>query len=223
MPTTVSVREVGPVRQNPRVKDRDAGQSTRYGDKSVWFFADTTLQNPWDFLSNSAAVTTNLDAGDGLDLRSSNGFSVDNTATPTETIPRTATELAFEKKHAAPSGGCADSSDQYCGVQFSFWPAAVFADTARHRVIFVYSKQCRATPTGTPCAGGIGKGLGDGFGALDMTTGKVTRLTMTGAYPVASIEGTDPTLFFGAGDKAKIGGNAALVVDDKVYLYGKCD
>jgi hypothetical protein len=223
IPVTVSVREAGPIEQNPRVKDRDAGQSTRYGNKSVWFFADTTLQDPWGFLSNSAAVTTDLNASRGLDLRSSNGFTVADTATPTETIPRTASELAFEKQHAAPSGGCGGSPDTYCGVQFSFWPGAVFADPARHRVIFMYSKQCRATPAGTPCAGGIGKGLGTGFGALDMTTGRVTRLTMSGAGVVRSIEGTDPTLFFGSGDPASIGGNAALVVGASVYLYGKCD
>jgi hypothetical protein len=223
LPATVSVAEVGPIHQNPRVADRDAGQSTRYGDKSVWFFADTTLQNPWGFLSNSAAVTTNLNAGNGLDLRSSNGFTVANTATPGEVIPRTAAEIAFEKKHAAPAGGCAGSTDAYCGVQFSFWPGAVFADPARHRVIFMYSKQCRATPSGTPCAGGIGKGLGNGFGALDMTTGKVTRLVMTGAATVGSVEGTDPTLFFGSGDPASAGANASLVVDDNVYLYGQCD
>jgi hypothetical protein len=223
VPTTVSVREAGPIEQNPRVKDRDAGQSTRYGDRSVWFFADTTLQNPWGFLSNSAAVTTDLNAGHGLDLQSGNGFTVADHATPTETIPRTTSELAFEGKHAAPAGGCAGSADQFCGVQFSFWPGAVFADPARHRVIFMYSKQCRATPAGTPCAGGIGKGLGTGFGALDMTTGQVTRLKMSGAGTVDSVEGTDPTLFFGPSDPASIGGNAALVVDASVYLYGKCD
>jgi hypothetical protein len=222
LPSTVSVREMGAIKQNPRVADRDAGQSTLYGDKSVWFFADTTLQNPWGFLSNSAAATTNLNASNGLDLRSSNGFTVNNTATPPETIPRTAAELAFEKKHAAPSAGCKGSSDQYCGVQFSFWPAAVFSDPARHRVLFLYSKQCRAGQAGTPCAGGIGKGLGDGWGSLDMNTGRVSRLEPTDSKKVASVEGTDPTLFFGPGDKASVGGNAALVVDDTVYLYGQC-
>ncbi|MGX6608129.1 hypothetical protein ACWKSP_39315 [Micromonosporaceae bacterium Da 78-11] len=222
-PVTVSVKEMGPIRQNARVGGRDNGQSTKYGNRSVWIFDDTTLQKPWGFLSNSAAVTDDLDAGDGIDLRSSNGVTIDETSTPRETIPRTAAEKAFEKAHAAPAGGCAGSDDEYCGATFGFWPGPVVADQARHRVLFTYGKLCRGGRSGTPCSGSLGKGLGMGIAALDMNSGTVTRLEATGGPTVSSIEGKDATIFFGPGSKAAAGSGAALVVGDDAYLYGQCD
>jgi hypothetical protein len=223
VPATVSVTDMGAIRQNARVGGRDGGQSTLYGGHSVWIFADTTLQNPWGFLSNSAAATTDLDASDGLDLRSSNGATVDDSATPTETIPRTAAEKAFEKAHAAPQGGCKGSSDRYCGAIFGFWPGPIVSDPARHRVLFTYGKLCRGGQAGTPCSGSLGKSLGMGIAALDMGSGVVTRLAATGGATVSSVEGADPTLFFAPGSKAAAGSGAALVVGDDAYLYGQCD
>jgi hypothetical protein len=214
-PSGSSAKELGPIDQNARVAGRDNGQSTEYAGRSVWIFDDTTLKSPFGFLSNSAAVTTDQDASDGLDLRSGNGFTVDNAQTPTEVIPRTAAEKAFEKKH---SGTCATSTDQYCGAVFGFWPGPVFADVARHRVLFTYGKLCRGGKTGTPCSGPLGKGLGLGIAALDMKSGKVTRLSAGGSVP--SVEGADPTLFFGSGHS--FGGAAAVVRGDTVYLYGDC-
>ena len=213
IPRTVSATELGDLRQSARVGGRDGGQSTGYGDRSVWIFADTTLQNPWGFLSNSTAVTKDLNAADGIDL----------TETPVETVPRTEAEEAFEKTHRAPAGGCQGSSDQYCGAVFGFWPGPIVSDTDRHRVLFTYGKLCRGGTEGTPCSGPLGKGLGLGVGAIDMTTGTVTRLSATGGTTVRSPEGDDATIFFGPGDKHSAGGGAALVVGKDVYLYGQCD
>ena len=222
MPGLVSVKDLGPIRQNARVAGRDGGQSTRYGSKSVWIFNDTTLRDPWGFLSNSVAGTTDLDASDGIDLRSSNGFTVDDSHVPVETVPRTAAEVAFEKAHAAPAGGCQGSSDKFCGAIFGFWPGPILADPARHRVVFSYGKLCRGGQPGTTCSGSLGKGLGMGFGAIDMTTGTVTRLTVGGGAISASVEGNDPTIFFPAGSTGA-GSGAGLVVDGTAYLYGQCD
>ena len=221
-PTLVSVKDMGPIQQNTRVDGRDGGQSTGYGTKSVWIFADTTLRNPWGFLSNSVAGTTDLKASDGIDLRSSNGFTVDNSHPPVETVPRTATEIAFQKAHAAPPGGCPSSEDKFCGASFGFWPGPIFADPVRHRVLFTYGKLCRGGQPGTTCSGSLGKGLGMGLGAIDMTTGTVTRLTPSTGATTTSVEGTDPTIFFPPGAPSA-GSGAGLVVGQTIYLYGQCD
>jgi RNA polymerase sigma factor (sigma-70 family) len=215
-PASSSARVIGPITQNARVAGRDNGQSAAYAGRSVWIFDDTTLKNPFGFLSNSAAVTTDLNAANGIDLRSGNGFTVENTQTPVELIPRSTAEKAFEKAHA---GDCKTSTDQYCGAVFGFWPGPVFADPARHRVLFTYGKLCRGGRAGTPCSGALGKGLGMGIAALDMKSGHVTRLSAGGS--VTSVEGTDPTMFSGAG--RSFGGAAAVVRGDTVYLYGDCD
>ena len=201
-PASSKVTAMGAVRQNARVAGRDDGQSTGYAGKSVWIFDDTTLKNPFGFLSNSAAITTDLDASDGIDLRSSEPPG----RPPVEVVPRTAAEKAYEKAHP--------------GVRFGFWPGPVIADPARHRVLFTYGKLCRGGAPGTPCTGPLGKGLGMGIAAMDMTTRTVTRLTARHRDPVVSEEGADPTLFFGP--DGAIGSAAALVVDGQAYLYGDC-
>ena len=205
-PAANEVTAMGAVRQNVRVAGRDNGQSTGYAGKSVWVFDDTTLEHPFGFLSNSAAITADLDAADGIDLRSSNGFTVRDSQAPVEVVPRTAAERAYEKAHP--------------GVLFGFWPGPVIADPARHRVLFTYGKLCRGSAEGTPCTGPMGKGLGMGIAAMDMRTRKVTRLTVRNTDPVRSQEGVDPTLFFGP--TGAIGSAAALVVDGTAYLYGDC-
>ena len=221
-PSLVSVRDMGPIHQNARVGGRDGGQSTRYGDKSVWVFNDTTLKGPWGFLSNSTAATIDLNAADGIDLRSSNGFTIDNRRAPVETVPRSAAEKAFEKSHAAPGEGCKGNADRYCGAIFGFWPGPVIADPVRHRVLFTYGKLCRGGQEGTPCSGPLGKGLGMGIAAIDMNDGTVTRLQASGGTVADSVEGADPTLFFPPGTDT-VGSSAALVVDDYAYVYGPCD
>ncbi|MGX6604366.1 sigma-70 family RNA polymerase sigma factor [Micromonosporaceae bacterium Da 78-11] len=216
IPVVKSVREVGAIRQGPRVGGRDNGQSAAYGGKSIWIFDDTTLKDPWGFLSNSAALTTDLDASDGIDLRSGNGFTVRNTQTPVELIARSSAEKAFEKANSG--SGC---SGAYCGAIFGFWPGPVIADPARHRVLVTYGKLCRGGKDGTPCSGPLGKGLGMGIAELDLSSGRVTRLTPAHGSPVTSVEGRDRSIFFGPGATG-FGSAAALVVNDQAYLYGGC-
>ena len=217
LPTVRSMTQLGPIRQNARVDGRDGGQSTRYGNRSVWIFSDTTLKGPWGFLSNSGAATTDLSASNGITLTSSNPASVMAGPDPVQIVPLTPSEKAFQQAHANDKG-CTAAADPYCGVIFGFWPGPVVADPARDRVLFTYGKLCRGGAAGTPCAGV--KNLGVGIAAVDMTTGTVTRLTATHRSPVNSIEGADKTLFFADGDGFTA---AALVVGSQLYVYGRCD
>ncbi|MEV0844428.1 sigma-70 family RNA polymerase sigma factor [Streptomyces sp. NPDC049954] len=210
--------DLGTVRQNPAVGARDNGQSTLYEGRSLWIFDDTTLRDPWGFLSNSGAATADLDASDGIDLRSTSPFTTSAQGRPVELLPRTAAERAFEKQHGE-DGGCTAEQDQYCGARFGFWPGPVISDPARHRVLVMYGKLCRGGKDGTPCSGELGKGLGTGIAALDMRTHRVTRLEAAHGPGVRGVEGADPTMFFPDGQGFSA---AALVVGETVYVYGDC-
>jgi hypothetical protein len=133
-------------------------------------------------------------------------------------VPLTPSEKAFESQHSK-AAGCT-SADPYCGAVFGFWPGPVVADEARGRVLFFYGKLCRGGAAGTPCSGPTGKGLGTGIAAVDMSSGRVTRLTAVNGPDSRGIEGLDPTVFFGAG--GGFGGAAATVVGNDLYVYGQC-
>jgi hypothetical protein len=187
-PRSVTVRAIGAVRQDPHVAGRDNGQSTGYGGKSVWVFDDTTLKGSAGSFSNSAATTSDLDADDGIDLP----------GPPAELVPLTAAEKASQSPTR----------------HYGFWPGPVIADPARHRVLFTYGKVCDGGQVGGDCSGALGQDLGMGIGAIDMRTGKVTRLIPR------NDTAADPTLFFGP--TGGFGGTSALVVDEYAYFYGSC-
>lgn len=224
LPTISSVTDMGSITQNPRVdttnSGRDEGQSTDYEGSSVWAFDDTTLGNPWGFLSNTGAVTSNLDATNGVTLTSATPYDQNNTATPQTLLPLTAAEQAFQDQHST-STGCTSSTDQYCGASFALWPGGVIADPANSRVLVFYAKLCRGGGSGTPCSGFLGKVLGSGIAALNMNSGTATRLDATGlSSPIQSVEGADPALFFPPGQL--YGTATAVVVSNALYAYGDC-
>ncbi|EXG81799.1 DUF4185 domain-containing protein [Cryptosporangium arvum] len=209
LPAVPAVRavELGPIDQDGRVTARDNGQSTAYGDRSVWVFGDTVLRDPEGFLSNSAASTTDRRAADGVDLSGS---------VPTPVITHTPSESAFELAHG---GDCSPAADLYCGAKFAFWPGPVIADPRRGRVLIFYVKLCRDGGEGTPCSGTYGRPLGTGIAALDMRTRRVTRLDASRSNPVLSVEGPDPTMFFPPSDAYN---TAALTIGGDAYVYGAC-
>jgi RNA polymerase sigma factor (sigma-70 family) len=219
VPAVASVTSLGAITQNARVAGRDNGQSAEYDGKSVWIFDDTTLENPWGFLSNSGAATTDLDAANGITLTSGNPVTVNPGQTPVQLIPLTPAEKTFEAANST-STGCKAATDPYCGVTFAFWPGPVVADPADGRILFTYGKLCRGGAAGTPCSGPLGKGLGTGIAALNMSTGQVTRLSATSGPDVTSVEGPDDTMFFPANSGYSA---AALVLGGDLYLYGNCD
>lgn len=216
-----STAALSAVRQNAHVIGRDNGQSAGYQGRSVWIFDDTMLRDPDGFLSNSGAVTTDLDARDGIDLYSTTPFSTKDTGAPTELMPLTKAESDFQAAHAAP---CA-SGDDYCGTVFGFWPGPVVADPARHRILFSYGKLCRGAPDGTPCASGfVGTALGTGFAELDMRTHQLRRLTVEHPDPAVTgvgPEGNDPALMFAPGKE--FGSGSMMLRDGMIYAYGRCD
>ena len=216
--TVTSTQALPAVHQNPHVVARDNGQSAGYNGRSVWIFDDTILQNPDGFLSNSGATTTDLDASDGIDLLSDNPFT-DSQGVPSEIIPLSAAEQAFQQTHAAP---CA-TGDEYCGTVYGFWPGPVVADPAHHRILFTYGKLCRGAPDGTPCASGfVGTLLGTGFAELDMSTNTVSRITVQNPdTSITSPEGQDPTLLFGP--NLSFGSGEMTIRGDTLYAWGACD
>jgi hypothetical protein len=211
---------LGPVDQNSQVAGRDNGQSVFYGGKSYWFFDDTTLRNPSGFISSSAAVTSDLDASNGITLQSANLFDESDTSTPTEFVPYSTAETQFQNEHA--SSDCTGSSDPYCGTQFAFWPGAVVADPAQHRILVFYGKLCRGGLSSGPCASGfVGQAIGNGIVSVDMSTNQITRLDIENQDPsLTSPEGHDPTLLFPP--KQDWGNNGAVLVGNELYAYGQC-
>lgn len=218
LPTAVTMTEEGAILQNSRVQGRDDGQSMLFNGQSVWVFDDTTMQNPWGFISNSGAATNDLDASDGIDLQSADVFTTAAGGTPETLIPLTGPEQAFQNAHASASG-CQGSSDPYCGAIYGFWPGPVIADPARDRLLVLFGALCRGGQSGTPCTGPLGMALGTGIAALNMGSDTVTRLTTSGMSPVTSIEGPDPTLLFPASEGFS---DAAIVVGQYAYVYGNC-
>ncbi len=226
-PTVGSVQELGPVTQNGHIlfngafaSGRDNGQSTGYGGHSVWIFNDTALTSN-TLVSNTGAMTDDLDASNGLTLTSGSPFSSTDTAAPAAVVDENGAEAAFQAAH---NGGCGYPADQYCGSQYAFWPGAIVADPARHRLLTFYGKLCRGQgDSAAPCYNGFaGQGIGGGVAALDMDTGTVTRLAAQNMpAPVHSIEGDDPTMLWGAG--FAYGNNSSVVQGDTLYAYGHCD
>jgi len=211
---------LGPVDQNTHVVARDNGQSVFYQGRSYWFFDDTMLQDPDGFLSSTSASTSDLDASDGITLRSTTVFDRTETTAPTEFVPYSDAENAFQQEHA--SDDCTGSTDPNCGTQFAFWPGAVVADPSHHRILVFYGKLCRGGRDSGPCASGfVGQALGSGIVSVDMRTHAITRLAVEHQdSSLTSPEGHDPTLLFSPAEAWGSGG--AVVVGQELYAYGKC-
>ncbi|MFP3463918.1 DUF4185 domain-containing protein [Leifsonia sp. SIMBA_070] len=218
--TVKDVHILGPVDQNAHVAARDNGQSVEYHGKSYWFFDDTMLQDPTGFLSSTAAVTTDLDASDGISVQSANPFDLTDTSSPTEFVPYSAAETQFQNAHA--SSDCSGSTDVNCGTQFAFWPGSVVADPAHQRILVFYGKLCRGGLDTGPCASGfVGQALGSGIVSVDMRTHQITRLNVEHQdSSLTSPEGEDPTLLFSPSQN--FGNGGTVLVGNELYAYGNC-
>lgn len=127
IPTVVSAVPMGVVMQNPDIMGRDGTWSAEIKGKSYWSFNDTPMYHPNAegeyFISNTRSWTDNLDASNGIDL---NHDLLDSTGMPTEFMPFTADELAFNAAHGAASG-CTTQTDAQCGESYAIWPGPIVA------------------------------------------------------------------------------------------------
>lgn len=127
IPTVVSTDAMGIVMQNSHVIGRDGTWSTLINGKSYWSFNDTSMNaynaEGQNFISNTRAWTDNLNASNGVYL---NHDHLDSTGTPTEFMPFTAAETAFNSAHGNKSG-CSTTTDPICGEAYAIWPGPIIA------------------------------------------------------------------------------------------------
>lgn len=225
--SVAGAQDLGVIAQNPHilfngafVSGRDNGQSTGYQGHSVWIFNDTALTDN-SLLTNSGAMTDDLNGADGITLTSASPYTSGDTGVPNSLIPMTLNEYAFQATH---NNGCTTASDPYCGSVFAYWPGAIVADPVRHRLLTFYGKLCRGQSTeGAPCYNGFaGQEQGNGVAAIDMDAHTVTRLDAQNMpAPVHTVDGDDATMLFGPGQG--YGNNSAFVSGDTLYGYGHCE
>jgi hypothetical protein len=201
IPSVVSVTNLGTVQQNKFIYGRDGTFSALIDGKSVWTFGDTPMSVPgvlgnyWD--DNSLSWTTDLDAGDGINL---NHDLLDITGAPAEYLPYLSWEREYNYEHD--KNHC---TVKPCGAEFAMWDGPVVNDTARNRVLFYYYELYR----GVPGMNGWDT-VGAGIAVYSPETG-ITR-------PIESPGSKTPTLMWGPKDQEYNSG--ALVVDDTLYSYG---
>jgi Domain of unknown function (DUF4185) len=227
VPTVSATQDLGTITQNANIlfngafaSGRDNGQSTDYQGHSVWIFNDTALTSD-ALLTNTAAMTDDLNAADGIDLTSASPYISDDTGVPNSIIPMTLNEYAFQATH---NGSCTIDTDPYCGSVFAYWPGAIVADPQRHRLLTFYGKLCRGQGNeGAPCYNGFaGQEQGSGVAAIDMDNQTVTRLDAQNMpAPIHTVDGDDNTMLWGPGQA--YGDNSAFVSGDTLYGYGHCE
>jgi hypothetical protein len=125
IPTVVSTDPMGIVMQNPHIIGRDGTWSALIDGKSYWSFNDTSMNaynaEGQNFISNTRSWTDSLDASNGIYL---NHDHLDSIGMPTEFMPFTATETAFNAAHGDKSG-CSTTTDPLCGESYAIWPGPI--------------------------------------------------------------------------------------------------
>lgn len=124
VPGIVSTNALGIVNQNPLIYGRDGTYSAEIAGKSFWAFNDTSMRaynaEGKNFISNTLAWTDNLNASNGIYL---NHDHLDKTGIPTEYMPFTAEEAAFNASHN--SSSCIAVPASTCGEGYAIWPSQI--------------------------------------------------------------------------------------------------
>ncbi|KZV72200.1 hypothetical protein PENSPDRAFT_368086 [Peniophora sp. CONT] len=203
-------------RRSEAVTARDNGQSAYVNGLSYWFFDDTMTTN--SFIDNTAAVTSDLDASNNIDLQSADWTSTTHTGTPGQTIPPTQAETNFQNAHAT-STGCTGSTDAFCGATYALWPGAVLADPNSNRILVGYQKLCRGSQ-GSSCASTAlaGQVLGWGWYETVLSLGLGARLEPSTGGLTDATGVADPALFGGPNGVEFTTG--AVSYNGYAYLYG---
>lgn len=208
------VEDLGPVRWDHRILGRDGGLSARWRDTTVWVFGDTITSvaggdgDRWS--NNSSAVTTDLDASDGIALVPPKGVEhLDGAGLPGEYLPLSAAERAFNVRNDPARCGTAPVGE--CGQQYFLWPGPVVPDPGRHRILFFLTAGRRG--------GSIEafQDWGSGIVAWDAESDRTTRPEQG---PGAGVPADERWTMFGPGETRY--GTMAFTVGDTLYAYG-CD
>jgi hypothetical protein len=140
LPPVESATDIGVVQQNPVINGRDGIISGLFRGRSIWTFGDTTLAVPGQdgdhWANNTLSWTSDLNGADGITLAHD---VVDGTGAPTEFIPHTKAEQAYNYRHDADH-----CTTDPCGAEFAIWPAQVIPDEPRDRVLLPYTLLHRA-------------------------------------------------------------------------------
>jgi hypothetical protein len=163
LPPVLSVTMMPDVEQDPVVLERDGNYSALINGISYWAFDDTALRTPnaagLNFIDNSLAAATSLDASRGIHL---NRDQVDSSGEPTRFIPFTAGEIGFNTTHTA--SACTATS--HCGASLALWPGPIVYDPVSTTVIVPFGEIIRGGDIkGFQSVGGglaVGHVLGDG-------------------------------------------------------------
>ena len=205
-PAAVSVvanRDLGSIETAPTIRGRDGGYSGVFAGRSVWLYGDTFLQSPGEddrnFLSNTWSWTDDFAAEDGILPFSE---AEDGTGAPTEFLPHTEEEWAFNRAHLGEN--CQEAP---CGARWALWPGPLVADPERDRALVFYQK-VYAEP-GSFNFYGVGHALA-----------VWSEFDQTSVRPVLRPDAEHPTLLF-AEDEPGFG-SAALAVGNLLYAYA-CD
>jgi hypothetical protein len=143
IPGIQSVVELGVVQQDHLVTCRDSTYSALIEGVSVWTFGDTCLRKGGvagdQFIDNSLAFASNLDASNGIVL---NGNLKDSEGVPRQFIPLTPWELRINARKAP--------------NEIAVWPGQIVPDPARNRELIFYGAVFRGSDIGfTPIGAGI--------------------------------------------------------------------
>ncbi|MFD0689689.1 DUF4185 domain-containing protein [Actinomadura fibrosa] len=211
--TVQSTTDLGPVTWDSRILGRDAGFSVKWGNSATWMFGDTGMTVPGadgdHWADNTAAVTTDLNAADGISLVAPSGREhTDGTGAPTEYLPFSQWESFFN--YSNDPARCGQPGVGDCGKQYFLWPAQPVADPARNRVVYSFTTGIRGGAVTDP----FGEYWGTGFAVWDAASGTVTR-PETG--PVPGGASWDKWVMFHGQETSYI---PAVTVGSNVYSLG---
>jgi len=177
IPPVLSVTVMPNVQQNPVIDGRDGTYSLAINGYSYWAFNDTAMSQAnasgENFFSNSLSWSTSLSAANGIYL---NADQVDSSGLPTQFIPFTPDEAAFNAEHAGKP--CAVKP---CGEGLALWPGPIVYNPANQQVIIPFGEIVR----GGPISGFKSEGAGIAIGTINPDGSfAMTRPTQsTGANP----------------------------------------
>lgn len=201
IPPVESITDLGLIRQNAAILARDGTYSALIRGRSVWNFGDTPLAvanaQGKNWVDNSLAWTTNLDASGGITLERD---YLDRAGVPAEFLPYTPQELIYNYTHDP-----AHCTEEPCGAEVAMWPGPMADDPARRRALVFYTEIGRV-----PGQDGW-KTIGGGI-AVVTANGSVVR-------PVARPNTPYPTLMWQGEDEVQFN-SEALVIGTGLYVYG---